>query len=176
MSLAVPTLQTDRTTMSPLGFQHSSGMFLLWSHPDVCLYSGPASDHEGRPITLPAKYTNDSDKIIDFWLHAQEDGWGFRWAIHESSQDRFIGTVGFNSLGNHSEIAFHLRPNYWGKGLMTEAGRRAISWALDRRPSRFIDAYIDPNNHRSIRLADKLALRPKNDTRDGARLFQLYDR
>ncbi|MEQ9142939.1 MAG: hypothetical protein RLO08_01140 [Parvibaculaceae bacterium] len=77
-SLSIPLLTTDRLRFVPLSFDHSDGMFRLWSHPDVCRYAGPVSDYDGNALSMPAAAPAVSDKIIDFWLRAGADGWGFR--------------------------------------------------------------------------------------------------
>lgn len=46
---------------------------------------------------------------------------------------KFSGAVK-DSLENCSEIAFHLLPKHWGKGIMTEASQAAIEWRRSNRP------------------------------------------
>src|SRR3990167_2325866 len=130
--LAVPTLRSQRLILEPLSIAHSAGMFALWSRPEVCEFSGGASDIEGRPIRLPAQTPDDSDKIIDFFAHGAARGARFRWAMLTRDDRTFVGAIGFNALGACSELAYHLRPDYWGQGLMTEAAVVAVSWLAAR--------------------------------------------
>ena len=53
-SLTLPILNTDRLRLEPLSERHSSGMFSLWSDPDVCRYSGVVRDYDGHVIRMPA--------------------------------------------------------------------------------------------------------------------------
>ena len=125
--LELPVLWTRRLVMEPLTRLHSSGMFALWSDPEVCRYSGPSVDSLGRPIPLPARSPEASDAIIDYFVRARAGGTGFRWALVLCADGRFVGTLGMNSLGDCPEIAFHMHPRFWGRGLMTEAARAAAT-------------------------------------------------
>jgi len=69
-----------------------------------------------------------------------------------------VGTVGFNALGSVSEIAYHLHPTHWGKGFMFEANEAAIDWLLAQGNCTELEAFVDPDNKSSIRLAERLGL------------------
>ena len=171
--LEVPHLQTERLVLEPFSKDHSLGMFELWSSPEVSCYSGPAIDFWGNPIELPATNSQESDKILDFFIRHQEQGTAFRWALLLKDKPQFTGAVGFNSLGRCSEIAFHLHPRFWGKGIMSEACRAAISWATSTYGSHSIDAYIEPGNLASIRLIHRFRFAPTGESKKGADRYLL---
>ena len=145
MALMVPTLHTDRLKLEPISKSHSSGMFALWSDTKVFEYSGTIKDLNDNTIAMPVKTQAESDLIIDFWLKASVDGWGFRWAIILPEEDFFAGTIGFNSLRNPYEIAFRLRTILCGRGIMTEACAAAIQWSTENGATG-IEAFISPEN------------------------------
>ncbi|MDI1365402.1 MAG: GNAT family N-acetyltransferase [bacterium] len=163
-----PTLTTERLILEPLSIAHSAGMFSMWRDPEVCRFSGPANDVEGRPIRLPAICANDSDKIIEFFLQGLAEGRGFRWALISRAEGQFVGTAGFNSLGACSEYAYHLHPDFWGRGLAREASNAAIGWLWTRDGSVEVEAFIDTDNWRSVRLATDLGFGPSGQNIDGA--------
>ena len=109
--LIIPTLTTERLVLEPLSLAHSAGMFSAFSREEVTRYSGPASDLDGAPIRLPARSSEDSDKIIAFFVKGAADGERFRWAAHTRPDGAFIGAVGFNRLGSCPEVAYHLHPD-----------------------------------------------------------------
>jgi RimJ/RimL family protein N-acetyltransferase len=152
--LLVPRLEGELVVLEPLSHEHSAGMFELWSRQEVWLYSGPATDVTGGAIELPAPSRAESDKILEFWLGRAEEGTGFRWAV--LLEQLFIGAAGFNSIGSCSEYAYHLHPEYWGRGLMLEASRLALSWLSSRDGCVAADAFIEPANLRSVALAERL--------------------
>lgn len=170
--IAPPTFCTDRLVLEPLGPRHSAGMFLLWSREEVCRYSGPVQDWNGNAIALPVTSVADSDKIIDFFEHKAAEDDGFRWALVRSEGHEFAGTVGFNRLRPTPELAFHMRPELWGKGLMREAAEAALAWSR-RSGARSVEAFIEPGNRASITLARRLGFVPTGVMQEGAERFLL---
>jgi len=168
MRLHVPTLETERLKLEPLTLAHSAGMYRLWARPEVCEYSGAAMDTDGHPISLPAESSSESDKIISFFSSHQRAGAGFRWAALAKTSRAFIGALGFNSLGCRPELAYHLHPDHWGQGLMSEACQVAISWAFADLRADCVEAYVDVRNERSIFLLDRLGFSVRGEARDGA--------
>jgi len=130
-------------------------MFELWRQAEVCEHSGPAEDSNGLPITLPARARLESDRLLEYWLDRAQAGTGFRWAVLLAPKSTFIGAVGFNQLGARPEYAYHFDPRYWGTGLATEASRLALAMCF-ALGAEAVEAYISPENRRSIRLAERL--------------------
>lgn len=170
-SLQIPSLETARLRLEPLGFAHSAGMYSLWSSQEVCEYSGVVSDYERNVLPMPAGSPEVSDKIIDFWVRAAADGWGLRWAMLRSQDAAFVGAVGFNSLGACSELAYHLDPKAWGQGYMLEACVAAIAWVQQTHACTQIEAFIEPENQRSIALAQRLQLVADGPVRECAQRY-----
>jgi len=146
-------------------------MYRMWSSPEVCRYSGPATDISGRPIRLPAQSPADSDKILEFFLHRRAQGTGFRWALVSLESERFAGAVGFNALGERCELAYHMDPDCWGRGFMLEACRVAMEWALEVFGAGEVEAFIEPGNTRSTRLAERLGMMPAGESEGGAQRY-----
>lgn len=165
--MQIPILTTERLSLEPLSASHAQGMFDLWSEPEVCRYSGSAEDIDGNPIELPARNIDASNLILDFFLHHQALGNGFRWAVCRKFSG-FVGALGFNELGPCAELAYHQHPQFWGQGLMTEACRAAISWVTRDFGASSVQAFVDPDNTASIRLLERLAFHPTGELRDGA--------
>ncbi|MDA0353207.1 MAG: GNAT family N-acetyltransferase [Chloroflexi bacterium] len=170
--LDIPVVTTERLRLEPLAVAHSAGIYALWSDPAVCQYSGTVTDYDRNIIPMPAESRAESDRIIDFWIRAAADGWGFRWAVLIEDGRAFAGTVGFNSLGTPSEIAYHLLPTSWGQGVMSEASAAAIAWRRTRGPAA-IEAFIEPDNTPSITIAERLGLAATDEISEGARRYLL---
>ena len=147
---------------------HSEGMFELWSDADVCRYSGVVKDYDGNVLPTPIQTQAHSDLIIDFWLRAAADEWGSRWSVLLSNQ--FVGTIGFNSLTDCAEIAYHLIPNYWGMGIMTEAYTAASKWAVTRGVTH-LEAFIEPENEGSKALAQRMGMQSTGEVSEGAERY-----
>lgn len=174
-SIIVPSLNTDRLKLVPIGAAHSLAVFNLWSNADVCRYSGPVVDYDGNVIDTPCTTVDQSDRIIEFWEQAAREGWGFRWSVLESRSATFVGMVGFNAIAPVPEIAYHLHPDFWGKGYMLEATTVAIEWARANLRSNQIEAFIEDGNVRSIRLAARLGLIATGYYKEGLQQYLLVN-
>lgn len=171
--VAVPTLVCARLILQPLSAVHSAGMFTMWSQAAVCEYSGAAYDVRGEPIVLPARTPADSDKIIDFFVRSAAAGKRFRWAAMDRSGGDFVGALGFNALGACSEYAYHQDPSFWGQGFMTEASLAAFDWLRTQPGCEEVEAFIEPANKASIRLATRLGLRATGAFSGGAERYAM---
>jgi RimJ/RimL family protein N-acetyltransferase len=61
------------------------------------------------------------------------------------------------------EVGWRLAPAWWGRGLATEAARASIAFGFERLGLRSIVSVIDARNERSLRVAEKLGMRPGPD-------------
>ena len=141
-------------------------MFDLWREPDVCEYSGPSFDSAGRLIELPARSQLESDRLLEYWLERSLIGTGFRWAAILRESSEFVGAVGFNALGSCAEYAYHFLPRFWGAGLATESSRLALSWVFSQ-DSDLVELFIEPENLKSIGLAERLGFELSTPQRNG---------
>jgi len=170
------TLATERLILEPFAHGHSDGIFTLWSSPEVCRYSGEAQDWEGQRIELPARSPVDSDKILDFFIRRAAEGSGVRWAVISRESDRCLGAVGLNALAPRAELAYHIHPDHWGSGHATEACAAVIHWCQENLPNVAIEAFVEPENESSTRLARRLGFKETSALRDGARQYLLAPR
>lgn len=69
------------------------------------------------------------------------------------AQGRTIGKAGFWRL---PEIGYILHPDYWGRGLATEALTAVIDHVMATRDVAEVTADVDPANAASIRLLTRL--------------------
>lgn len=62
------------------------------------------------------------------------------------------------------ELGYRLDPKYWGKGLATEACQAIAQYAFDMLKLDEVVSIIDPQNVRSIRVAEKVGMTKWKDT------------
>ena len=113
--------------------------------------------------------------IVWRWLGYDVGQWGLTgfgsWAIDELKTGAFAGQVGLNKPDNFPEIelGWLLFDGYEGRGLAQDAAILARCFAFETLGLDSLVSYIDPNNQRSIRLAEKLGaiLDPDAATPDG---------
>lgn len=88
----------------------------------------------------------------------QNEGLGLL-AIHEKKSDLFIGMAGIIPREvegkSYFEIAYSLKPNYWGKGYGTEAALQMKSFGLQSGLTKEFISIIHRENVASIKVARK---------------------
>lgn len=112
------------------------------------------------PSTLPRA---ESDAMIDRMQAAIEQrGWGF-WCLEIDGL-----CAGFTGLSVPTfdapfmpaiEIGWRMLPEYWGRGLATEAARLALAYGFDVLEASEIVAFTVPSNVRSRAVMERLGMR-----------------
>jgi RimJ/RimL family protein N-acetyltransferase len=97
------------------------------------------------------------------------------WCVRLREGAAWIGTAGVKPRRGHEdqlELKYNLVRSAWGRGLGTEAARAALELAGVSD----VVAVIDPDNHRSQRVATKLAFRLAQTLVDDGRPTELWRR
>lgn len=144
----LPVLEAERIRLRPLRMDDAPEVFAMYSDREVTRYWSFAA------WTDPAQ--------AEAWL-AERIGWGppsvYGWAMADRGDDRFIGTTALFSLSgplHRAELGYSLMPSLQGRGLATEAVRRALDFGFDTLGLERIEADVDPRNEASCRLAERL--------------------
>jgi RimJ/RimL family protein N-acetyltransferase len=121
------------------------------------------------------------ERIEDHW---RAHGYGL-WAVEPRADS--AGCIGFTGLAVPSflpevlpavEVGWRLDRAWWGRGLATEAAAASIAYGFETLGLRSVVSIIDAGNERSLRVAEKLGMRPAPDrlhpvTRRRLRVMQL---
>ena len=143
-----PILSTRRLTLRAIAPDDAAAFRTLMAIPDVTRYANWPEDPTEDEANAWTRNLSD--------LFAR--GQGCAWVIEERSSGAFIGAVHFNyfyrdwKLGG---IGYEIHPDYWGRGLTTEALRAVVAcghgvFALNR-----IEAWTLPGNVASDRVLEK---------------------
>jgi RimJ/RimL family protein N-acetyltransferase len=154
--LAVPKIETERLILRghrPADLKNSAD---LWSDPEVVRYVG------GKPLSKEEVWA----RMLRYVGHWAWVGYGY-WVIEEKATGQFVGEAGFGnckrdiqpSITGLPELGWVLATAFQGKGYATEVGRAAISWGKQHLKSRRIVCIINPENVRSIHVAEKCGFR-----------------
>ncbi|MGO9367708.1 MAG: GNAT family N-acetyltransferase [Terriglobales bacterium] len=91
----------------------------------------------------------------------QDDGVGL-WAVELTTSRELIGDCGIilqEVDGEHLyEIGYHLRRDFWGLGLATEAAIACRDWAFARLNTNRLISLIRPENLPSRRVAERVGM------------------
>lgn len=141
----IPTLHTERLTLRPMAWNDYSAY--------AELMASPRSGGMGGPF----------DTLGTWGMFCHDvAGWAL-FGIGALMVDRqadgvTLGQVGVNHgpLFPEPELGWQLYLGHEGQGYATEAARCMRDWAFDVAGLSTLVSYIDPDNHASIRVAQRL--------------------
>jgi RimJ/RimL family protein N-acetyltransferase len=146
------TVETSRLRLRPLQASDAEPFMEIHQDPEVIKYVllGAA------PGGITVAWRNIA-MMIGHW-HLR--GYG-PWAVSEKSTGQVIGRVGlWNPEGWPGiELGWIIRRSHWDHGFATEASRAALEWAWKNIDTDHIISVIQPDNVRSIRVAEKIGER-----------------
>ena len=156
----MPTLDTERLILRPLRVGDAADMFDYAQREDVTTYL-LWSPHQS------ISYTRDYLKYVE---KRYAMGEFYDWAVVEKESGRMIGTAGFTSFDfphNGAQIGYVLNPDFHGRGYATEAASRVLQFGFEELGLHRIEARFMEGNHASLRVMEKLGMRPEGYRRDG---------
>ncbi|PKR76872.1 GNAT family N-acetyltransferase [Halalkalibacillus sediminis] len=147
----LPTLETERLRLRKITSNDLEDLFKYGSDPEVTKF-----------VTWETHKTlSDSKAFIDFALHQYEKNQIAPWAIEYKQNGKLIGTVDFvwwKPNHNSAEIGYVLSREYWGKGFMTEAVKRLITFGFENMDLVRIQAKSFKDNIASERVMIKAGM------------------
>ena len=83
------------------------------------------------------------------------------WKLLDKETHHLIGTCGLQPLTESPEIemGWWLLPSHWGRGLATEAARRALAYGFEVCKLEKIVALAQPANRASTRIMEKIGMK-----------------
>ena len=105
-------------------------------------------------------------KVRLVWGHETWAADGFApWAVVEKRGQRLIGHLGLRFLPeiSQTELLYMIDEPWWGKGLVTEGGQAAVTFARDRLSLKRLVAFALPSNGASFAVMRKLGFRFDGD-------------
>ena len=143
------TLSTARLALRPLRTEDAAAMFAMYSDSEFMRYwSFPVMSRFEQAVEYLALRMQGSATETEIV-----------WAVELATTREMIGTCSlFNvdTLSKRAELGFGLHRPFWGHGYMTEAARAAVDCGFERLQLRRIEAEIDPRNHASARVLERL--------------------
>jgi RimJ/RimL family protein N-acetyltransferase len=145
----VPTLTTERLVMRPWRQQDLEPYARMCADPEVMRYLG------GQTLDSDQSWRN----IALFVGHWALRGYGL-WAVQQRVDGSFIGRVGLWRPEGWPglEVGWALTRGAWGQGYATEAGRASMHFAWTTLQASELISLIEPANHASQRVAERLGL------------------
>jgi RimJ/RimL family protein N-acetyltransferase len=145
-------ITTARLTLQPIGPADASALHHLFCQPEVYQYLT-----DGQPV---ARAWIDTVIAESTALFAQ-CGLGL-WAARCIGTDTIIGLVGFRYFYTPPvlELLYAVLPAYWQRGFAQEMAQAALDYAFTHTALTTIRASTDAPNLASIRVLERLGMRP----------------
>ena len=108
------------------------------------------------------KSISDAKKLIRNIHEDYKNERGISWGIIEKRTRNFIGYIGIIRMQPQhcrGEVGYVLKPEYWGKGFMTEALRTIVKFGFDKMNLHSIEANVNPKNKSSKKLLERFGFR-----------------
>ena len=143
-----PKLYTDRLVLRELTEEDVNEIFMLRSDDIVNKYLNrkKASDLNDALLFIQMIRKNVSENVSSYW------------AISLKENPSLIGTItlwSFDLQACKGEIGYELLPQFWGKGIITEAMQKVLEFGFVTMQLNEIDAYTHPSNDASSKVLDK---------------------
>jgi ribosomal-protein-alanine N-acetyltransferase len=161
LSRKFPVLSTKRLTLRAATPKDVSALQAMLSIPEVTRFNNWPD--------APAKA--QVERSLRWMSKVFASGKGCAWIIEDRKSKAFAGAIRFNSFEKKwkcGEIGYELHPDYWGKGLMTEAVRAIVACGHDTFRLNRIDAWTLPGNAASDRVLEKSGFRHEGTLRQKA--------
>lgn len=138
-----PILQTSRLLLRAHEMHDAPTLFNLRRDIDVMQYI-----HRERPQTL-----EDVETLIATIGDGFKQRQTIAWVISlKENPEKMIGSIGYwrTNLANYrAEIGYMLHPDYWRKGIVSEALKATVDFGFNQMNLHSIQANIDPSNEAS---------------------------
>ncbi|MCF4097602.1 GNAT family N-acetyltransferase [Maritalea mediterranea] len=157
MPLPEILFETERLICRPFEANDFDALVALQTDPHVYQYVG-----DGQPL---------SPDQVRLWIdrsrkNIETNGFG-TGAIVYKDKDELIGWAGYVQPPEQEiEIIYGLSQEEWGKGLGTEIVQGLVNAARDRYELIPLQATVDPQNSRSIKLLKKIGFELFAKTKD----------
>jgi len=127
------------------------------------IFDAYAQDAEVTRYLLwaPHAHVEETREFLRRCRDVREAGTAFTWALtwrEGPEAGRLLGMVELRADGHRPDLGYVLARPYWGAGLMTEAVRAVVEWALAQPVVHRVWAVCDRENVASARVLEKAGL------------------
>jgi len=155
------TLETERLILRAWKIDDADDFYEYAKHPEVGL-NGGWEPHTSKDVSL---------KIIQYFIEENDI-----WAIVLKENNKVIGSLGLHSDSkragiNVKELGFVVSAEYWGRGIATEASKRAIIHAFDDLNLDLLSTYHKSFNTRAKRVIEKCGFTCEGTLRQASKRY-----
>ena len=157
----MPTIiTTERLLLREMLMSDLEDMYEMDSDPEVCKYL----------CVDPLQNIRQMKEKIQKILGQQKEYGMERWVVEDRQSHELIGCSGLtlevdsrNFDTPFYELGFRFKRDYWGLGYASEAAGACIDHGLNNLKVNTIFAVVDQRNSASIRVLEKIGMKPIRD-------------
>ncbi len=153
-----PDIKTERLLLRQFEQGDLDNVYKGLSLPDIIKYYG---------ISFTSREA--ANEQMTWFSQLEKTGTGKWWAVCSPDNKTFYGAGGLNNLSKmhkKAEIGFWLFPEYWGKGIMTEAIPLICHHGFKNLELHRIEGLVETDNMACKRAMQKLAFTHEGTMRD----------
>ncbi|MFN2456503.1 MAG: GNAT family N-acetyltransferase, partial [Pyrinomonadaceae bacterium] len=109
-------------------------------------------------IWQPHKNIQETEDFLASCVAAWEKDTRFSYIVTVKEIDEIAGMIEIRLNGFKADVGYVLSPQFWGKGLATEALNSFVNWALSQTSVYRISALCDVENIASARVLEKTGM------------------
>ncbi|WP_121354580.1 GNAT family N-acetyltransferase [Flavisolibacter nicotianae] len=142
-----PFLSTERLLLQSIEPDDQPFIFEGLSHPEVIPFYG-------------VRYSTfeESKRQMDWYATIYKEQTGVAWKIVDKQSGCKMGVIAyyfFKPEHRKAEIGFWLLPQYWNKGLISEALIPVVAYCKDEIGIHRLEAFVEEGNSASSRVLEK---------------------
>ncbi|MEJ5994047.1 GNAT family N-acetyltransferase [Pedobacter sp. Du54] len=141
-----PILTTERLVLREHAITDAPTLFKMRTNEEVMRFI-----HRERPTTV-----QDIETFIESFNEGYRRGQHIAWVISlKDDPDQMVGSIGYwrtNFPNYRAEIGYMLHPDYWRKGIVSEALKTTIDFGFVDMKLHSIQANINPGNEASRQI------------------------
>lgn len=153
-----PVLTTERLILRALTPADAGDVFVFWGDPEVQRFNAePSRDFE------------ETRQFIREMHAAYQAGRSVMWAVAERCDGRVVGAVSLHDWSRRhqrAEVGYTLAQSWWGRGMAYEAVAAVCAFGFDQMGLHRIEAETIADNHRSVRLLERLGFQREGTRRE----------
>lgn len=143
-----PTMETDRLLLREVTHKDAEGVFSFRSNAQAMTYVP-------RPLM---QNMDEAHNLIAIFMDLRKKNEAINWSIVLKEENKVIGNICIWQIQpEHSrgEVGYMILPEYWGKGLSTEAVKTVVGYGFNGIKLHSLEAIINPDNVASQRVLEK---------------------
>ena len=149
MTIPLP-IETERLLIRTFEAADVDAMAEVYGNPEVMQH-----------VCVGVRDREGTAALLQEYRRAQDERGFSTWAVVEKASGTVVGDVGFGLYAptGEPELGYTLATAVWGRGYALEAARACVAAAFTHLPQRRLVAKVEPENARSLRLAERLGMR-----------------